>query len=333
MSGILNNKTRIMEVPMSLEGRRQLSLGKMRIEHISFTDASTYYAADLVSGSADATARIYLECSNLPQDQITFEADDSGRLQSFNSDQNIQLKDGRILDYSFTAATSSFIAGSFDTVTTLTGSEFASTSELLLPQSLENFKKLRIIATRDSLFEDDGFDVSSSNVEFTIHDKKPIADTSLQIANIDNVDSIFSDPRFDRMLNFKYLPPINRTRDTQYAKTSNSDMSSRILGNYPPWGRQTQLTYDNIKSELDFYGNQGYVKTIRFDPTSSGNNLVGQFFEQGRDYLKKLDVIDYGSFRTQDSSQPIVKIFFVGKMLVDSKDSNTFVHMFTLMFG
>ncbi len=54
---------------VTLEGRRQISTGDMKIEYVSFTDGGTYYAADIASGSSDASSRIFLEACNLPQVQ------------------------------------------------------------------------------------------------------------------------------------------------------------------------------------------------------------------------------------------------------------------------
>ena len=79
MSGILDNKKRIMDVVITQEGKRQMANGDIRIQFASFTDKHTYYEADVVSGSSDAQGRLYFEASSLPFDQITFETDDSGQ--------------------------------------------------------------------------------------------------------------------------------------------------------------------------------------------------------------------------------------------------------------
>jgi hypothetical protein len=76
----------------------------------------------------------------------------------------------------------------------------------------------------------------------------------------------------------------------------------------------------------------GYSTTIRFDPTSTDNNLVGQFFEISNDKLKKLDIVDYGRLMTGDPSSPVAHVFFVGKTIVDEKGTDTFLHLFTLVF-
>jgi len=143
MSGILDNKTRIIDAIVTSEGRRQLAEGDMRIEYVSFTDAGTYYRADVVSGSADASSRIFFEACNLPQDQITFEADDSGKLMPFANALDVQLRAGNILSFSLGVPTSSIFVGSLEHVNVLSGTAFASVASNLLAESSENFKKLQ----------------------------------------------------------------------------------------------------------------------------------------------------------------------------------------------
>ena len=91
MAGILDNKSRIMDVIVTKQGRRQLASGKMRIQFASFTDANTFYRADIVSGSADATERIYFEAASSISDAVTFETDDTGALvgMDFGSDVSV----------------------------------------------------------------------------------------------------------------------------------------------------------------------------------------------------------------------------------------------------
>src|SRR5690606_21561620 len=156
----------------------------------SFTDAGTYYRADIDSGSADATTRIYLEQSHLPQDQITFEADDSGRLKPFNNAAGIQIQDGQILEHSFAAISSSLITGSNTSTTFLKGDEFASSADTLIKESLTNFSKLQIIASKDRIFEDDGFGVGPNDIKFVIHNKRPIDDPNAYVAHVNHIESL-----------------------------------------------------------------------------------------------------------------------------------------------
>lgn len=334
MSGILDSRTRILDAIVTLEGRRQLAAGDMRIMYASFTDTGTQYRADVASGSADATSRIFLESCVLPQDQITFEADDSGKLAPFFNNQGIQVKDGQILGYSFTPTTSSVFSGSMENVRFLKGDEFASTVASLYAESLGNFRKLRVIGTKDFIFEENGFAVGPSTVDFLITKDRPISDPGLYTANINHVDSLFNDVRLSHVRNFMFLPPVNHINDDSVDSTDHRETSDHHLGHYRPWGRTHihGLNYRQVKHELNHYADLGYCKTLSIEPTSRDNRIVAQFFEQGHNKLRKLDVINFGKWRTGHPEAPTAHIFFIGRILVDENDTHSFVHLFTMIF-
>ena len=106
-----------------------------------------------------------------------------------------------------------------------------------------------------------------------------------------------------------------------------------MLGEYPPWGPIDKLTYSEISKELSNY--ESSAKTIYFDPTSRDNDLIAQFFEIREDQASKLDVIDYGvvNDNTNNPKAASHQVFFVGKVVVDDNGSDSFVHLFTLVFG
>lgn len=332
MSGILDNKSRVMDTILTQEGKRQISSANLKIKYVSFTDSATYYKGDIVSGSANASERIYFESCNLPQDQITFEADDSGQLLPFKNGNSLNVKSGQILSYSFDALTTSILTGSVLTVASLKGAEFASTTTELLASSIENFIKLRLLGSTDKIFDDDGFLINNSDITFTINDTKPISDPTQHSAKVNDIDSLFQDVRLSKLKNFHYLPPINKVDNTTLDKTNHLQTSQYHLGNYQPWGR-TQLeglSPEQLEYELGYYERLGYAKSIKFDPTSTKNRLVGQMFEINYDNIKKLDIIDYGTYIWQNTPR---QAFFIGKIVIDDNGTHNFIHLFTLVFG
>lgn len=332
MSGILNSKSRVLDTIVTLEGRRQIANANLKVAYVSFTDTATYYKADIASGSADASTRLYLEQCHLPQDKIAFEADDSGRLQPFNNTTGITVKDGQILAYSFNALTASVLTGSNQGMRLLKGTEFASQASNLLASSINNFTNLRLIGTKDQIFEDDGFDVGNKKIEFVISNDRPLPDATTHVTSINHLESLFQDIRLSNVPNFKYLPPINRTDDSSIDKRDPRNTSQFQLGFYKPWGRAAAegLTPKQLEYELDHYERIGCAKTLSFDPTSMKNTLMGQFFEINGSSMKKLDIIDFGLYTYLGERH---HTFFVGKVMTDDNGSNTFIHLFTLVFG
>lgn len=339
MSGILDTKTRVLDTILTVEGRKQLSQGGVDIAYVSFSDGATFYAADVQSGSQDATQRIYLESCQLPQDQITFQADDQGNVSPFGNTAGINTGWGKIIDYTYTGVTSSFIGGAGIGTSAARGDNFAVQVNDLLGASPDNFTKLRVLSTVDPFFEDDGFAAGPSSITFQINDGRPLRWPWQYSTHVSAMDSIFSDPRFSHLPNFKYLPPINKLKDESPLGDWGIQDASRVrfVGSYAPWGIYTwfwfsALRFDQIAFELRYYESLGYMKQINFDPTSITNNLVGQFFELNYDTLKKLDIVDYGRHRTGDPNHPTAHVFFVGKVTVDEKGTDTFIHLFTLVF-
>src|SRR5579871_3609709 len=174
MSGILDTKTRVLDTILTVEGRKQLSQGGVDIAYVSFSDGATFYAADVQSGSQDATQRIYLESCQLPQDQITFQADDQGNVSPFGNTAGINTGWGKIIDYTYTGVTSSFIGGAGIGTSAARGDNFAVQVNDLLGASPDNFTKLRVLSTVDPFFEDDGFAAGPSSITFQINDGRPL---------------------------------------------------------------------------------------------------------------------------------------------------------------
>ena len=79
-----------MDVILTAEGRRQIAEGTFKVSYLTFTDSDVAYVPDVVDGHDDPSKKIYFEACNLPQDQITFEANDEGHLIPFRV-QDIKL--------------------------------------------------------------------------------------------------------------------------------------------------------------------------------------------------------------------------------------------------
>ena len=148
MSGILNTKQRIMDTILTQEGKRQLASGELRLNFVTFTDNATFYKKDLVSGSVDATERVYLEACNLPQDQITFESHDTGQLMNFvgSDEKGFRVLNGKL------------VSGS-----TYVTSSISNVAEKLIDTSFTAFQRLQSIGSNDSFFEDNTFDYVIDN--------------------------------------------------------------------------------------------------------------------------------------------------------------------------
>lgn len=315
MAGILDSKTRVFDSILTTEGRKQIAQGRLLAEFYSFTDAGTFYNQDtIVSGALDETYRIQLEATNLPQDTITLEADDSGRLTGFpiSGSTRFVIRGGQI--FSSSAENESAM---------VTGSQYASLSEKLLESSIENFRKLYVLRSPDPTdLKEKQFIIGPKETTFSITETRPFSTASLSTVSINNVESFFQDKRLSHIPNYKFLPPVNKPRLGVQQATP--------LGEFINLNQEPVLTFEDVQKEINQYEQMGYSQEFLFTETSRQSNLVCQFFESAQNELQKLDVIDFGAFTTTEGQTK--HVFFVGKIYNDDNGVDTFVNMFTLIF-
>lgn len=328
MAGILNQKERIFDTILTVEGRKQIAQGTLKAEFISFTDGGTFYRLDtIVSGGPDVSDRIQLEATNLPQDTVAIEADDSGRLTGFpiSGSSRYVIRAGQV-----------FSSSMENESVVVTGSQFASLAGALLSSSIDNFQKLYILQSPDPVDNKERqFLVGPKSKEFVITDKKPFGPADIKVAKINHVESFFQDKRLSHLPNYSFLPPVNKARLGSNERT--------VLGEFINLNQEPLLTFDDVLTEISGYEKLGFSETFRFTETSRQSNLFGQIFEMAAGQLVKLDVIDFGEFldesRTSINQEELLyqnsatkHVFFVGKVFMDDMGSHTFVNLFTLIF-
>lgn len=336
--GILDSKTRLLDTIITLQGRGQIAAGKLKAEFYSFTDSGAFYNQDTsTSASLDGTRRFYLESCNLPQDMITFESDDSGKLVSFKG-SNTVVRNGQIL----TVVSSGLGASSARTYTPAQDNIFSSMTDSLLSSSMDAYANNYILGSPDIFDEDTiSFLLGRGSIGFKVSDTSPFGPGERPDGNLESTDGLFVDSRLSHLPNFQYLPPINKFRP--------GDQTVSVLGNYPNLNQRPQLTFSDVEKEMAWASKLGYAQTIEFNETSKSNNLICQMFEIGGGEIVKLDIIDFGVFnisgedislaeRQRQEKDPrnrpdISKhVFFVGKVFTDSMGVHKFINLFTLIF-
>jgi len=328
MSGILNAKERIMDVILTVEGKKQLAQGTLKAEYVSFTDNGMFYSLDtIVSGGLDVSDRFQLEPTSLPQDTITLEADDGGKLNGFPAYDNVK----------YTVRAGQIFSSSIENKTVpVTGSQFASLAGSLLSSSLDNFKKLYILQSPDPVDNKEReFIVGPKSKEFVITNDNPIGPDGIKVARINHIESFFQDKKLSHLPNYAFLPPVNKAK---------LGVDERVaLGEYINLSQEPILTLEDVLTEISGFEQKGYSETVYFTETSRINNLFCQIYELSSGQLAKLDVIDFGEFVDERKVSPNVDdlyyhasntkhVFFVGKVYIDDYGVSTFTNIFTLIF-
>ena len=348
MSGILDNKSRVIDAILTTEGKRQMAAGGFVVKFVTYSDSNVFYQKDAETSHEDPTNKIYLECFNLPHDQIIFESDDAGKLVPFNQHSFISptitpgaltsslswtnFSKGKLKENTKSYGINFVTQGTYNEKP-IKNDAFASQIEDILASSFDNFKKIKLIGSKDRVFEDQEFALSNNEIAFTIlPDNKTVQ--MQNPSNVNSIDALFNDEKLRNIDNFLYLPPIKKISNSGLDKTDipSLEAAGLFLGAYPAWGPINKLTLADIKDELSKY--ESAAKTIYFDPTSRDNELIAQMFEITPDSVSKLDVIDYGKVNN-NSNSPFADshhVFFIGKILIDDAGSTNFIHIFTLVF-
>ena len=301
MAGILDSKSRIMDVVITEQGRRQLASGKMKIEFATFTDAGSFYADGGGGIIEDPSNRIYFEAaSDLPSDLITFETDDAGFLIPYRADN-------------FAAGGKNLtISGSARSTDNITGASSAISNAIF-----ESWNNLQVIGSIDPIDDTQGFTLSRQAIAFSIVENFPFAQGDVKTAVVDDIESLNHDVRLSNLQNFKYLPPVN----------SAGVLAGLPLGSFPNMNESADADRQAFESRiagLEF-------ADVEFIETSIENNFVMQAFElSGDDGIIKLDVIDYGSRPSTANQTIMTRTLFAGKILKDGFGNPTFVNIFTI---
>ena len=316
MSGILDSKTRIVDIVMTGEGRSLLSQGIFDVSYASFTDRDTFYDSSSISGSSDsANDRIFLEApTSFSHDNLVIRTDDSGFLVPFEYLGTQISSDGDVAQQG--------VAVSFNELSS--SQEFYDTIKLLTGKFVNNFNKHGIIASK-TLTSDTQFKTSKDNLKFTISNITPFSLGS-PTTTIEGADPLFLDKRLSHMPQFKFLPPVVEI----------SEGKSRPIGKFNDIKKFKNYSIDQLRRDVigtTEKNSKKEVDEIRITSTSDTNDMVLQFFELGpvNKPITKLETVDFGEFTTNNSDHPSQRIIFVGKLFFDKLGAATFINLFTVV--
>lgn len=354
--GILDQKTRLLDSILTDEGRRQIGSGRFKPAFYSFSDASAVYSPldTVVSGTSPDTnisTLLTFESFPLPQDQVAYQADDSGGLRVFGNNNYFNLATGSVRVIGGTLVRG-WENGTPESLPS--SAEFASMATSVLSGTTDNFRKLMILKSPDLLYINrDQFLVNTNDIQFRVNDTTTLPGR-VTSNTLEASEHMFSNRKLSQLDNFKFLPPVNRPANATDPLTSIGGYSNAINGN-----REIR-TFDDLRAEFQNVvvrsGSVNYVdqlqrQTITFPETSITNRIIGQIFEIANGKITKLDVVDFGVFTVSNTTPPLfpeapvqplnpdnmssttrVHVYFIGKVYLDATGSDKFISIFSLIF-
>jgi hypothetical protein len=346
MAGILDKKTRFIDLIVTQEGKRQIASGKLRAEYASLTDMHSFYNPGYTY--SEVTDRIYFQPMERPEHSLVMEKDDSGKLFMFDHSPTGSIVGDAIFEKE------AIIESDLHKLKIATGSQFASLSEGIEKTFLRHFQKNHFIASNDDIGDRD-FTLSNNDLTFTITNTIPFENgPNPEVVNVNNAEPFMLDSKLAHLPNFQFLPPVN-TDGSEYGSYTDirntnqegwkdiiSRIGSKAFSELNIDVKDEVDTKNNTKGDISFsklFDNQSLrvikeFKTINFEKTSKENNLMIQMFQKNKNLLQKLDIIDGGFFvDDNDPNEYFEKqVFYVGKIYLDDYNTPTFINLFTLIF-
>ena len=320
MSGILNDKERIMDVLITENGRRQISDGTFKIEFASFSDHGVFYRDDGTGVADDAGSRLMFEAYSSATDVVIPEINALGKI-SMDISSGKRIVNGKIVSTGSEMREASFRSGSQD---------MFSGSQEIIQDAIDSFDRLQIIGTKNNWAIEEYFSVDKTSAIFT----RPNDGSSTPQKLVKNVDHdlkpIFTDPSVSSLPAFKYLPPCYDGGDFKVP-----------LAPYRKLNEDLQYSYEKVINDLNSekcapYGSHERTgppqkETFTLDSDDPYLNILAQVFEVNDDSVNKLAVIDYGTYKSEDGAD-LGSIYHVGKIFRDSNNVPKFVKIMTLVF-
>lgn len=348
MAGILDSKTRFIDLVVTQEGKRQIASGELRAAFASISDASIDYDPSDPTSIKD---RLYFEVAESPANTIVIEKDDAGRLFDFNFSPTGSIVGNDIFDKDATSNNAFKLKP-------VTGSAFASTSTSLMQTFLTHFKTHQIVGSKEDGAAE--FKLDKNTIRFSISNTVPFKNGPIgETVNVDDAEPFFFDSKLTHLDNFKFLPPVNADgsdygthEDFRSLKRETLDDIKQHLGHFgfntdkdigkgnrnKPMGYRVDYDGDfpvlNRRNKLTNVSEIRQHHNVNFEKTSNRNNLIMQVFEDGpNSKLIKLDIVDAGSFYDKDDEKnPEKRVFYAGKVFFDRFNTPTFINIFTIIF-
>ena len=350
MAGILNKRSRFIDLVITQEGKRQIAAGKLRAEYASLSDSAVCYSTN--EKNEEVRKRIYFESMESPNNVIVLEKDDSGKLVDFDFSPT-----GSIVGKNIFSKEDNPEHQDLHKIKRSKGIQFASLAASIPSSFLRHFKANQFIGTK-SFNENAKFVLSTNEIKFAISNSVPFeTGPNKEVINVNQAEPFLLDSKLTHLPNFSYLPPVN--------------VDGTSYGNYTDVRNLNRETWSDIKEGLGFKhfeelddfmddnddmrkDNSGDFKVlnrrkllpvdtevikqynvVKFKNTSDDNNLLMQMFEidESRSLLKKLDIVDAGVFYDEEdiNLKYEKRVFYAGKVFLDSFNTPTFINMFTII--
>jgi hypothetical protein len=265
MAGILNNKSRVLDVVLTELGRQQMNRGEFEISFATFSDSNVRYEDGGDGILQDMKGELYFETFSSSADEVIPEIDNFGDfLLTKQIAPSMTVKDGIL--YEKSADGYSQVEG------------FANISKFT-DLTINRWKGLQLLETVNSI---EDFKVDREQITF----KSTVSKSNLP-KTVNMLNPILIDSRFNGAVNTMFLPP----EVTHQGNT----FPLRAYNEYV-----TPYTKENVLQEISSKSRANTRILLGTSETYEQYNIISQMYIGKNQSVKKYLIVDAGEFLNKE---------------------------------
>lgn len=295
MSGVLDNKKRVLDVILTELGRDQMNRGEFEVSFVTFSDKGCQYIDDGTGVAASILDNVYFETFSSPSDEIIPEIDNEGDfILTKKISPTLTVNNGVLYERSDTGYQPVDAFSRIQSFTDIT---------------TDRWSGLQILRTESTIPD---FDTDRDGFTLNIPNKKVPA-------GVENLKPILVDPRFIGNINTMYLPPVSE---------QNGILSPmRAYNRFGPENTPTNVIENDIKAK-SWATKRIELGTIN---TYKSYNIVAQSFMKRDNSVRKYLVVDGGEY-TDKEGIPTMQVYHLGFIYKDENGTSKFSRGFSIVF-
>ena len=295
MSGVLDNKKRVLDVILTELGRDQMKRGEFEVSFVTFSDKGSQYVDDGTGVASSILDNMYFETYSSPADEIIPEIDNEG-------------------DFILTKKISPTLTVNNGVLFELTQDGYQQVDafkniEAFTDITTGRWEGLQILRTESSLAD---FETDRNEFTLDIPNKQ-------SPSNVENLKPILVDPRFVGNVNTLFLPPVSET---------NGQLGPmRAYNRFGPENTKENVLENDIKRK-SWATNRIQLGN---DNTYDSYNIIGQTYMKRDKSVRKYLVVDGGEY-LDDQGIPNMQIYHLGFIYKDENGTSKFSRGFSIVF-
>lgn len=295
MAGILNSKSRVLDVVLTELGRDQINRGEFNVTFVTFSDKGAQYLDDGEGVALRIDDNIQFETFSSPKDEIVPEISNDGDfVLTKQVTPDLVMNNGILFEKQ---ADGYQQVDGFENITAFTD---------ITPS---RWKDLQILRT-ESTTSDFKLNRTSATIE---HQEKTIP------KSVSLLKPVLVDPRFSGTVNTMFLPPVSEI---------NGELRPmRAYNRYGPERSEKTILQDDIQKKS--WGMKRFV--LGDDANFSHYNILGQAFMKKKSSVRKYLIVDAGEFLDEEDI-PRSQIYHLGFIYKDEQGTSKFSRGFSIVF-